>query len=211
MRIAFIAASAALLLSFSGPSAAGDDRDFEAVRTWTFDKIPDGQLLEIKVRTGAGIRITAWDRDEITVATDWTEERCQDAHLEVTRTPQGVRIATTYPPGTGSINWNCSFDFVVRVPRRIDLQLASAGGGVAISGVRGDLRGHTGGGSLELHNLRGTISLRTGGGGILVRDSDLEGNVLTGGGKVRFTNVSGDITGRSGSMRGVVRGRSHSS
>jgi len=205
MRPSLIAASTALLLSVPLMSAAGVLRDGEVNRTWTIPAVSPGQL-DIKLRTGAGLSITAWDRDEVSVETDWTETRCRDATVEVTKTAQGALIETRYPPGTTVINHNCSFGIVVKVPRRFDIKLRSAGGSVAVSGLRGDVRGQTGGGKIELADLRGSVQLRTGGGQIHVWDSDLEGRISTGGGQVRFDNVSGGVTARSGSRRGTVRG-----
>jgi len=205
MRPAHLAVSAALML-LPLVSAAGTSKDIEPLKSWTIPAA-SGQVLEIHLRTGAGLRITAWDKDEVSVASDWTEQRCPDAEFEVTRTADGVLVETRYPAGTEVVTHNCSFAVDIKVPRRYDVRLGSAGGSVAISGVRGDVRGTTGGGMIELVGLRGTVQLRTGGGGIIVQDSDLEGSLATGGGRVRFDNVSGGVTGRSGSMRGIVRGR----
>lgn len=206
MRPSLIAAATALLLAVPLAWAATPPKDGETRRSWTIPAIAAGQLLDLQLRTGAGLTIAAWDRDEVTVESDWDETRCRDARIEVTKTDLGVLIRSTYPPGTAVVNHNCSFSFVVKVPRAIDIRLRSAGGSVAISGVRGDIRGQTGGGKIELHGLHGSVALRTGGGGILARDSDLEGRLSTGGGRVRFENVSGGVTGRSGTMRGLVRG-----
>ena len=207
MRISLRAASAALLLSLPVASTAGTLEQGDATKSWTIP-VPAGQLLEVQLRTGGAVSITGWDRDEVSVESDWTEERCRDARLSVTRTGQGVRIESSYPPGSSVVTQNCSFGFVVKVPRRFDVQIRSAGGSVAVAGVRGEIRGRTGGGMIELADLRGSVQLRTGGGQIHVWDSDLEGRISTGGGQVRFENVSGGVTARSGSKRGVVRGRS---
>ena len=76
--------------------------------------------------------------------------------------------------------------------------------------MRGDFRGTTGGGKIELAGVQGNVELRTGGGQIHVWDSDLDGRISTGGGQVRFENVTGGVTARTGSRRGIVRGRSRS-
>ena len=205
MRFPLRVAAAALLLSLPLASAAGPPEEGEG-RSWTFPNVAPGQLLEINLRTGAGLSITGWDRDEVRVDTDWTEARCLDARFEVTKTTQGVRVATSYPPGTTVITHNCSFGVEIKVPREFDVRIRSAGGSVAISGVRGTVRGQTGGGKIELADLKGDVQFRTGGGQIHVWDSDLEGHISTGGGQVRFDNVSGGVTARSGSRRGTVRG-----
>jgi hypothetical protein len=213
MRTALNRCFAALMLLVPLTSHAGGmeaDDEIEALRTWSIPASA-GETLEIRLLTGAGVRIIGWDKDEVSVHSDWTEERCRDAEFEVKRTSQGALVATRYPAGTGVVNHNCSFAIEIKVPRKFDVRIRSAGGGVAIQDMRGDVTGTTGGGSLELSGMRGHIRLRTGGGSIMVRDSDLDGSLVTGGGPVRFTNVSGGVTGWSGSQRGVVRGRSRSS
>ena len=208
MRFPLRVAAAVLLLPLPLTSAGAPPEDGDARRSWTVAAVSPGQRLDIQLKTGAGLSIAAWDRDEVSVESDWSETRCRDAQIEVRKTDQGVLIETHYPPGTGVVSHNCSFGIVVKVPRRFDVQLRSTGGSVAISGVSGDFRGQTGGGKIELAGLRGNVQLRTGGGQIHVWDSDLEGRISTGGGQVRFENVTGGVTARSGSKRGVVRGRS---
>jgi len=210
MRLPLRVTAAALLLPLPLTSAAAPWEDGEARKSWTIAAVSPGQRLDIQLKTGAGLSIAAWDRDEVSVETDWSETRCRDAQLEVRKTSQGVLVETSYPPGSGVINHHCSFGIVVKVPRRFDVQLRSAGGSVAISGVRGDFRGTTGGGKIELAGVQGNVELRTGGGQIHVWDSDLDGRISTGGGQVRFENVTGGVTARTGSRRGIVRGRSRS-
>jgi len=173
-------------------------------------KVSPGELLEIRLDTGAGLRIVAWDRDEVSVETSDAEADCPDAVISLERAPRGARLESYYPPETGDVH-HCSLELEVRVPRRFDVRIRSAGGAVIISDLRGTCEGHTGGGALLLTGLRGHARLRTGGGAILVRDSDLDGRLTTGGGTVRFENVRGGITATSGSVRGVTRARPRSS
>src|SRR6185436_15097281 len=163
MRSSLMATSAALLLVVPPAWAASPLKDGEAKRSWTIPAVAAGQLLDVQLRTGAGLSITAWDRDEVSVESDWDETRCPDARIDVTKTDQGVLIESAYPPGPGVVSHNCSFHFAVKVPRTIDIHLRSAGGSVAITGVRGDIEGQTGGGRIELGGLHGSVRLRTGG------------------------------------------------
>ena len=202
-RIAWTAIFA-LLIGLPVGSSAGVPNDGSDRRAWTIRSVPDGGVLEIRLTTGAGLSITGWDRDEVAVDTDWTQDRCPDAEIDVTRTAGGVLLETRYPERDVRVH-HCSFGIEVHVPRRFDVRIRSAGGSVAIAGLRGNVQGHTGGGRIELSGLQGSVRFRTGGGGITVRDCTLEGHLTTGGGRVSFENVSGGVTGRSGSMRGVVR------
>jgi hypothetical protein len=173
-------------------------------------KVAPGQLLEINLESGASLRIVGWDRNEVSVETSDAEADCPDAVISLDHATHGARLESFYPPETGD-NHECSLALDVRVPRRFDIRLRSAGGDVTITGLRGSYEGHTGGGSLALTGLKGQARLRTGGGEILVRDSDLDGRLNTGGGGVHFDNVRGGITATSGSVRGVTRARPRSS
>ena len=210
MRPVLWTASLALTLSLPTGSLAGVQDEDQDRRSWTLPSVPQGGTLEIRLRTGAGLSITAWDRDEVAVTSDWSQARCRDAEIDVSRTASGVLIESRYPAGHAWVNHHCSFGIEVKVPRRFDIRVRSAGGSVAIAGMHGDVQGHTGGGAIELSGLRGSIQLRTGGGAIIVRDSRLEGRLTTGGGHVRFENVSGGVTARSGSVRGIVRAGTYS-
>lgn len=154
-------------------------------------KVAPGQMLEIDLDSGASVKIVGWDRDEVSVTPSDAEADCPDAVISLDAAPRGARLETYYPPETGD-NHRCSLAFDVRVPRRFDLRIRSAGGSVSIEGLRGSIDGRIGGGSLELVGLQGQARLRTGGG-------------------VRFENVRGGITARSGSVRGVTRARPRSS
>ena len=188
------------------PASPSDPPDSPSHFVGMLDAVSPGQVLEIRLRTGAGLHITAWDRDQISVESDWTEERCRDARIELTRVSGGALLASYYPDDHLEVNHNCSFSIQVRVPRRFDLRIRSAGGGVRITGLNGRVSGRTGGGRIALERLNGEVQLSTGGGEIHVSDSDLDGRLSTGGGRIRFERVSGPVTARSGSVRGVVRG-----
>jgi hypothetical protein len=123
---------------------------------------------------------------------DWRETR-----VAVERATYGVRLQSIHD-GQGG-NLSTSHRFEVRAPRKFNVRLRSAGGGLSITGVEGEFHGSTGGGDLTLSQLRGRASLSTGGGEIAVSDSDLRGSVSTGGGEVRLSRVRGGLRGSSGS------------
>jgi DUF4097 and DUF4098 domain-containing protein YvlB len=89
--------------------------------------------------------------------------------------------------------------FQIRVPKRFNVRVQSAGGDVHIANVDGSFSGSTGGGKIEIEGANGEAHLSTGGGDVRVAKSKLDGSVSTGGGTVRFKDVTGDIVGSSGS------------
>src|SRR5204863_8775986 len=94
-------------------------------------------------------------------------------------------------PEHDSPTYSSSHELSIRVPRRFDVKVLSAGGDVKIREVAGRFEGNTGGGTIELHHVRGHAALNTGGGHIFVTDCTLSGQVTTGGGGVRMEGVSG--------------------
>jgi hypothetical protein len=196
--------AAVLVLATHSASRSRDTNDDSHQRLSRTETVRPGQLLEIDLVTGAGLRITAWDRNEVHMECGWLESECPDAELEFENTSEGVALSTTYRKHSG---WNhsCSLEIEIQVPRRFDVRLKSSGGSLEISGVEGTFEGNTGGGAIRLERVRGDVRLRTGGGAITVRDSDLDGRLQTGGGAVRFQDVVGTVAAYSGSRRGVVR------
>lgn len=165
--------------------------------------VKSGGRLEIRLDTGAELRIVGGDSNVLTVSDD-LGDGCKDASIAMSGGPSKVTLKTTYRAGTGDVH-TCSLRLLVRLPKRFDLQIKSSGGDLEIEHLEGTFKGGTGGGDLRLVQARGRAELETGGGSIEVRDSSLDGSVGTGGGSVKFANVSGGIVGHSGSEPGTVR------
>jgi hypothetical protein len=167
-----------------------------------------GKRLDIDLITGGGLSIAGGDANEVSVSYSNDDGQCPDAEVNTEKVSTGVRVTSRFNHEGGS--HNCSMNLIIKVPKRYDLHIHSAGGSIAISNVEGTISGMTGGGELELQHLRGTIELKTGGGQIHVANSRLEGSVSTGGGHVVLENVSDGLRASSGSEPVVRRGRSKS-
>lgn len=187
-------APAAALASSGTPAAPASQQDGTIDRTVA---ARSGGTLALDLETGGGVTVTGWDREQVRVNAQLGGRDRADTRVTVEPVASGVRVRAVQARSRGSSS--TSHSFRVWVPRRFGVRLASAGGGVHISGVQGDFRGETGGGELELRNVSGSARLSTGGGGIDVADSRLSGEVRTGGGHVRLRNVTGGLRGFSGS------------
>jgi beta-lactamase regulating signal transducer with metallopeptidase domain len=152
-----------------------------------------GGTLLLELETGAGVTVSAWDRDEVRVTGDLRGADANNTRVTVEPVASGVRVHTGYVTRRGTY----SNSHVLRIwtPRRYGVRVASSGGGVSIAGLQGDFSGHTGGGELSLRGVRGTAHLTTGGGEIYVADSWLDGEVRTGGGNVILRRVTGSLRG----------------
>jgi len=152
-----------------------------------------GQRLEFDLDTGGRIEVIGWDRPLISVEVVKGGRDADECRVDFQETGTGLKITSEYV-GNGH-NYSTNFSFVVRVPKRFDLDFDSMGGGIHICGVEGRISGKTMGGSLNLNNLGGTINLLTMGGAITLTNSELEGKVETMGGRVLIENVLGDVRG----------------
>lgn len=143
---------------------------------------PKGQWLEVDLIGGGDIRITAWEREEISVSPEKYFWSIFKAHYK--ETAGGLKIFSV---------GGHSFD--IAVPSEFNLKIRTAGGDIDINGVSGSIIGKTMGGDLTLSHLKGNLDLTSMGGDIHITDSELNGKVHTMGGDIVMTRVAGNITG----------------
>jgi hypothetical protein len=168
-----------------------DDSTFEK----TIDASAGGRLV-LDLRTGAAVVIHGWDEPRIRLVARLNGRDWRDTQVDLSKVSGGVRLRSDF--ANRSDNQSTSHRFELWVPRRIDIEMSSAGGSLAIKDLSGELSGHTGGGSITIEDASGRASLSTGGGPITVTNSDLSGSVSTGGGQVYISNVTGGLRGSSG-------------
>jgi DUF4097 and DUF4098 domain-containing protein YvlB len=157
----------------------------------------EGGTLELDLDTGGEIEITGTDDQKVSVrgtlgGTDWHETT-----VALEEHNGGATLVTRYVGSRGEQSFDNRFS--IRVPKRFNVRVQSAGGGVHIANVDGRFSGSTGGGKIAIEGAKGEAHLSTGGGDVRVTKSNLDGSVSTGGGTVRFEGVTGDIVGSSGS------------
>jgi beta-lactamase regulating signal transducer with metallopeptidase domain/DUF4097 and DUF4098 domain-containing protein YvlB len=156
-----------------------------------------GQRLELDLETGGSVKITGWNESRVLVRANLSGRDWSNTRVALERVTGGARLHSWQEPERD--NSSTSHRFEIQVPKKFDVKLSSAGGGLEISQVEGEFRGNTGGGEIEIDHAKGRASLSTGGGSIHVSDSDLSGSVSTGGGEVLLSGVSGGLRGTSGS------------
>jgi beta-lactamase regulating signal transducer with metallopeptidase domain len=158
---------------------------------------PPNGVLDLDLDTGGEIEIRGWDRSQVSVRAFLSGRDWRHTRVRIDPARDGVHVRSEFDRWGGSQSTSHAFE--IQVPRRYDVRVRSAGGGVSITDVEGTFRGHTGGGSITLDHLKGEARLTTGGGDIEVTDSRLDGAVMTGGGSVHLSRVLGKLRGSSGS------------
>ena len=92
-----------------------------------------------------------------------------------------------------------SGDFVVHVPREMELvNIETDGGGVIATGIGGRVQTESGGGPIRLQDIGGSVNAETGGDSIEVGSIGGDANLQTGGGKVVITSVKGKLNASTG-------------
>lgn len=156
-----------------------------------------GEQLEIDLESGGSVAVRGWDRPTVQVRAQLAGQSWRDTRVTLERTDGGVRLHAWQNVRRQSSS--TSHQFEIQVPRRFDVHINSAGGGMTIADVEGTFEGETGGGGYEILRAHGEVHLSTGGGDIKVDDSELSGSVSTGGGLVTLSRVKGGLRGKSGS------------
>jgi hypothetical protein len=83
--------------------------------------------------------------------------------------------------------------FEVTVPARTRVDVHTSGGGVELSGTRGDARLRTSGGGLEIRDFAGRLDAGTSGGGIRLDQLKGDIRVRTSGGGIRAEGIAGPL------------------
>jgi DUF4097 and DUF4098 domain-containing protein YvlB len=92
-----------------------------------------------------------------------------------------------------------SGDFIINVPREMDLvKIETAGGNVTTSSVGGRVDTQSGGGSIRLDEIGGAVNAETGGGGIDADDIGGDLSLHTGGGSIKISSAKGRINAETG-------------
>ncbi|WP_321477336.1 hypothetical protein [uncultured Paludibaculum sp.] len=154
--------------------------------------------LDVDAAPNGGIRITAWDRNEILVRAKveaWgdsdSESRDRLNQVHVITSGSTVKAdgpkSTTFGIKTGDQKWSVSYEAFV--PRKIDLKLDSVNGGINVADVRGNLRFQTVNGGITLIGVNGTVKGETVNGGVHV---DIAGTYWEGEG-LEVETVNGGV------------------
>lgn len=170
-----------------------------------------GEVLTLDLKTGGNVTVRGWDAEQVRVRGRLSGEDWRDTRVSLERWAGGVRLYSDFDGTSDRRSTRHSFE--IWVPRKMNVDLQSSGGSLAINDLTGEFRGHTGGGSMLIEGASGSARLSTGGGNVRVTNSALEGSVSTGGGEVIIANVTGGLRASSGSgpvihMPGTIDGGS---
>lgn len=173
----------ALLLSLPLPtSAAAPDRPIQS-KTFSVTK---GGTLEVSV-DGGDIRITTWDKNEVTVKVQLIDED-EGEDLKMTQSGNTVRIVDNGGWGESDNRYDIS------VPVKFNLDLRTGSGDLVINGtLEGTIDGQTSGGSIRMDDVAGKVDVSTSGGDLRAGRISGDGRFNTSGGDIDVRGTSGDL------------------
>jgi len=201
---------AVTFLSLAALTAAAEVED---KITKSFTVQPGGQLV-VAVDRGA-IEVKTADRDSVDIevirkaggSRTKAEQTLKDHVVSTTQDGNQVEVRAENKGGPTS-GWfgrspELQVSFVITVPRKFDVNLKTAGGGVKVNGLAGKVQAHSSGGNLHFAKIEGPLSAHTSGGSIAVAGCKGTVEVNTSGGSLNLSEIDGDVTAKTsgGSIR----------
>ncbi len=170
---------AALVAPATAQTAHADETWYDCANRWTSDgrvtycevrevTLAPRRLVRADAGANGGIRVEAWDRDEVLLrALVPTQGRSE---AEARRVAERVAIDTDgtlrarVPESRDQAS--VSVSFMLLVPRASDLDLETNNGGIEIEGVSGEIRFAAQNGGVSLEGVGGDVRGRTTNGGL---------------------------------------------
>jgi hypothetical protein len=160
--------------------------------------------LHVKVDMGS-VRVQGSSQTEITYVIRNSsysgDEQTSRREFDAYKISASTRGDTAWIVG----NWQggrhkiCGSEFVVNVPRDLDLaKLETSGGGVTVNGIAGRVEAESGGGRVKLDDIGGAVRVETGGDDINIGTVGGELHLETGGGKISINNAKGKVNASTG-------------
>ncbi len=174
----------------------------------------EADLGDIRVSSGGTMVTIDILRKAKTSSREKANDLFRDYRVEFSQEQNDVRVTARYDRVANWFNLfgnDLRVQYVVTVPTRFNLKLATSGGDVKVGDLNGDVRCRTSGGDLELGHIggivegktsggdmnlaavRGNATLGTSGGSVKVGDAGGTLEVKTSGGSIDINRVAGDL------------------
>lgn len=172
--------------------ASGDHR-VEA----RLEKLKAGAKLWVRNRNGF-IRITGWDREEVSVSAEMRDTDRRRIQLVIQRKGDDLDVEAVFQSASWSIFNFASVasprcEMTLQVPRKILGHFRTTNGLVAASNLEGYVRCETTNGGIEVSNVAGEVRAETTNGGIEAKNLKARLKCSTTNGGIHLENVDGGI------------------
>ncbi len=199
-----IFAIAALLVSVA---FAQQTRVFHEGDAWTEEvtgTLPAAKTLKVQVDFGS-VRVQGSAQQDITYIirthSYTSSERQARREFEAYKINASSRGDSAVIEGNweGGRNHFCSGEFVINVPRNLELaKLETSGGGVTVNGIAGRVEAESGGGKIHVDDIGGAVTAETGGDSIEIGTVNGDLRLQTGGGRIHIANAKGKVAATTG-------------
>jgi len=165
-------AASAIAAIFLIPGALGSDQGGKLAEE--FHKVyPLSAQGRIEIENLNGpVHISSWDRDEVkvdAVKSAWTQERLDEARIEIRSDENSLTIRTEYPDHDHTFNHDdrrnnnpASVEYTLTVPRQARLdEIKLVNGRLDVQDVAGEVRASCVNGRIQARNLQGPVELDT--------------------------------------------------
>lgn len=151
-------------------------------------ELQKGGILKVEVNPG-DIDIRTWNKSEVLVKISGIDEDEMD-ELEIKS--RGDVVTIKY---IGKWGWGNSADYSITVPEKVDLDLYTTGGDIAIqNNIDGNVRVNTMGGDISTQNIAGDGKLETMGGDITFQNISGRASITSQGGDLDGGDINGSAT-----------------
>jgi DUF4097 and DUF4098 domain-containing protein YvlB len=149
--------------------------------------------LEVDASPNGGVKVTAWDRNEVMVRAKIqtrapSDDGARSLAGQLRIQADAGRIAATGPESRRNHSWSVSFE--VFVPRRTNLDAETTNGPISVDGVSGTIALEAVNGPISLTRVAGNVRGRTTNGPLTVT---LDGNAWSGQG-LDLQTTNGPVT-----------------
>jgi DUF4097 and DUF4098 domain-containing protein YvlB len=206
-RITRFAAMSTIITSLASIALAQQVRVYSEGGAWVQEitgSLAGARNLHVKVDMGS-VRVQGSSQAEITYV---IRNRSYDSGEQQSRREfEAYKISASTRGDTALVvgNWQggrhkiCSSEFVVNVPKDLDLaKLETSGGGITVTGISGRVEAESGGGKVRVDDIGGSVHAETGGDNIEIGTVAGDVHLETGGGKITINNAKGKVSASTG-------------
>jgi DUF4097 and DUF4098 domain-containing protein YvlB len=201
------AAMFAVIASLASIALAQQVRVFRDGGAWTQEitgTLAGARNLHVKVEMGS-VRVQGTTQNEISYVIrnrSYSNDEAQSRHdfeaYKITASNHGD-AAWVVGDWQGGRHKICSSEFVINVPRDLELaRIETSGGGVTVTGIGGRVEAESGGGKVRLDDIGGSVRAETGGDNIEIGTVNGDVHLETGGGKITINNAKGKVNAETG-------------
>ncbi len=171
------------------------EKSLEGIALSAVSVSTSGGSISVIHKSGEKSRVEVYVRgnNSGTLSEEEIEERMENYDLSIETS--GDKLIATAKSRLKNSDWKkgLSISFTVYTPSKVNTDLSTSGGSVAVMDLQGDQKLRTSGGSLSIEGISGNVDGKTSGGSILLKNIKGKVNTMTSGGSISACYLSGNM------------------